>query len=140
MCLYVNVSKTEQELKNPEPRVFFKIFVKAKDCPFTPYAKDCLFTPYWKYSIYQPGTVIVPHPVLFEGQPMINENAFHARTTEKALKQDSFYCEYFDRGKPLNVTINANHEDIIAFGIQDDVALKAYTITKETWNLIFLLG
>lgn len=128
MCLYVNVSKTEQELKNTEPRIFYKVFVKAK---------DHLLTPYWTFSIHEPGKVIIPDPVSLGMHPMINGDAFHVRTTEGALKQDAFYCEYFDRGKPINVTINANHEDIIAFGVQDDVALKAYTITEETWNSIF---
>jgi hypothetical protein len=130
MCLYVNRIKTEQELKTSQTssHIFYKVFVKTS---------DHLLSPYWAFPIHKPGKVMVPDPISLGELEMINGNAFHARTREEALQQDSFYCEFFDRGEPVNVVIHANHKDIIAFGVKDDVALKAFTISFTDWYSIF---
>lgn len=132
MCLYVNRIKTEQELKNKcvIPFTFYKVFIKIS---------DHLLSPYWSFPIQKPGRIIMPDPVLLGEQEMIGKDAFHARTRKEALKHDSFYCGFFERGEPVEVIIHANHKDIIAFGIQDDVALKAFTITFSDWSSIFTL-
>ena len=128
MCLYVNHIKTEKELENRASRIFYKIFIRAS---------DYLSTPYWSFRVDNPGKYTLANAVSYTGQEMIGKGVFHARTRKSALKQDLFYCEFFECGKPVVVPIHADIEDILAFGVQDDVALRTFTITKETWDSTF---
>lgn len=128
MCLFVNRIKTIQEWQNRAPRVFYKVFVKAT---------DHLFTPYWRFSVNAPGQYCLANAVSFEDQEMIGKGAFHARTKESALVQDEYYCEHFELGKPVRVPILVDVDEITAFGVVNDVALRAFTITHKTWDSIF---
>lgn len=131
MCLYVSHGKTEQKLAEPppaSPHMFYKVFVKTD---------THLISPYWSFKIDRPGRIYIPHPAILDGQEMIGKGAFHARTHEGALKQDAFYCEFFDRGEPVEIIIHALQEDIIAYGVQDDVALKGFIISFTSWYSIF---
>jgi len=71
---------------------------------------------------------------------MIEGDAFHARTREESLHQDEFFSDFFERdknGEHVRLPIFAENKDIIAFGNQNDVALKSYTITEKTWKSVF---
>lgn len=56
------------------------------------------------------------------------------------LKMDIFFSKFFERDKNsehVSLTIEVTHKDIMAYGIQNDVALRSYRITKEAWDSVF---
>ena len=95
------------------------------------------------FTINEPG--LITFPVFPEKREklypeIIDHDAFHARITEEALKMDIFFAEFFKRdkmGELIKLPIKVTYNDIIAYGIQNDVAFKAYTITEESWNSTF---
>ena len=127
MCLYINYIETLKELKNKNLRTFYKIFVKVS---------NYIITPYWSFKVSRPGEYRLMTAQSLKEQGMINEGAFHARTKKGALQQDIFFCEFFEKGQPIIIPINVKTEDIIAFGMVNDVAFKAFTVTDEAWNSI----
>lgn len=131
MCLYISKWKTDQESKDKSKRTFFKLFIKES---------DHLKTPYQSFVIKKAGRVVLPSKEFRERiYDIIGEEGFHARTTEEAIKMDIFYYEYFHKEKAEHVIIEieVNPEDIVAYGIQNDVAFKSYTIPQDVWNKIF---
>jgi len=131
MCLYIDALKTERELCNEETRTFFKLFIKES---------DYLKTPYMSFIIRVPGQIILPNPEKQDSSYIIEKGAFHARTSEISLKIDIFFSKFFERdnnGEHVSLPIEVTHKDIIAYGIQNDVALRSYRITKKTWDSVF---
>ena len=131
MCLYVDKITTLQELeKEFDTKTFFKLFILKK---------THLETPYLNFEVRGPGRIELPHGV----QPLSSEeainrsiiqgSAFHARATEDALKIDRFWVEFFNKGDAISLPVTVRKEDIICFGLQDQVAVKAYEILKESW-------
>jgi hypothetical protein len=139
MCLYVDKITTIQELeKEFDTRTFYKLFILKKDGPKPTHIES----PYLDFKIRWPGRVELPwsaYRLTSEealDRVIVTDRAFHVRATEEALKIDRFWVEFFDKAKKENVVslpVTVRKEDIICFGLQDQVAVKAYEISKESW-------
>jgi hypothetical protein len=133
MCLYVDLISTQKELAKDTPLwTFYKTFVRKKGIPY-------IETPYHEFKVHGPGIIQIPEPIKsrdLTGVVGIERGIFNARTKEEATKQDKFYAEYFTRGEftCVCVPIIVKKEDIIAFGILEDVGILAYEITQEVWK------
>jgi hypothetical protein len=98
--------------------------------------ENYLVTPYFGYRVNGPGEIEMQDAEKYDGQLFINK-AFHARTTEEATKMDKFHAEFFEKGKTVVLPIRVVYFDIIAFGMDDKVAFKAYKIFEEDWSTIW---
>ena len=123
--------KTQLELKNKETKTFYKLFIKEN---------NTLISPYQFFEVKKPGYVTLEEPFKGESSDMIGKGAFHARVTEKALDADEFFSKFFENNKNgthIRLQITVRHRDLIAYGSQDDVAVKGYTITEDVWDSVF---
>lgn len=125
MCLYIDRGATKRELEEGSLiRTYYKVFVR-KD--------GKLYSPYHKYVITGPGEVRLPDKE-FTGDS-IEAGAFHLRVTEDDLKTDLFFIDYMELGKPEILGVHVDKKDIIAYGIQGGVAVKAYRIDHAAWGV-----
>ena len=126
MCLYIDRSKTEYELRTgSDVQIFWKLFIKHK---------DYLETPYQHLKIEKAGILKMENPITLEEALKtigVQEGAFHARTEKEALKQDKFFAEYFSNNLVcVDIPVKVNKKDIIAYGAQDNICFGAYEITQ----------
>jgi hypothetical protein len=130
MCLYVNKQLTMIGLSSSKDiKTFWKLFVKHE---------SYLETPYLKYKVNSPGLITVDNPIIWDSNiEIIGGGAFHLRTHEEALKRDEFHAEFFEMGKVVKIPVQVTFEDIIAFGGDENVAVRAYMISVQEWNKIF---
>lgn len=130
MCLYVDRRETDRQLQDKSNRVFFKLFCCL-------HADSIMRTPYRLFPIKDYDTLIkVESPASRTTRKDISEGAFHARLTKEAVElSDVEQTDYFIKGNHslYILPIHVYYEDIIAYGLQGDVAVKAFTITKHDW-------
>jgi hypothetical protein len=135
MCLYIDNIKTEQELAKDVPVwTFYKLFLK-RDNPEI----KILRTPYRDFEVRSSGIKSIPNNEIIDqcGNISIWGGVFHARVDEKSIKQDMGWVDCFlPHLVPVCLPILVKKEDIVAFGIQDDVAVMSYEITQEVWDKI----
>ncbi len=131
MCLYIDHQITNSKKMDTEPQIFFKVFLKKEDQS----KKKYLETPFLHYKVDREGLHEVALTDKYSDTD-IGSGAFHARTKETSIGQELSWIKQFELGKYAVVKIHVKAKDIIAYGNQDDVAVKAYEITSEDWKKI----
>jgi hypothetical protein len=135
MCLYIDKITTERKLaESVAEEVFYKLFLKRE---------KHIESPYHYFKVLGPGVITHPNPTTWkEAKELVGleTGIFNARTTEEATKQDKFWAEYFTREEYscVCIPIIVKKEDIIAFGILNDVGVRAYKICEGTWESLNL--